>query len=201
MITIAGRVLMTSHLQRSEIAVAELGCAPVRHRPAPRVLIGGLGLGFTLRAALDVLPPTAQVVVAELNDAVVRWCRGPLAVLTDDALADPRVSVVVGDVTASIRTVAGDARLPRWDAVILDLYEGPGSIPDGRPDPLYGAPILRDTHRALSDGGVYAVWGESSEPAFEARLLRQGFAVRCERAGGKGPVHPVYVATKASGRS
>src|SRR5947209_6254829 len=100
MITIAGRVLMSSHLHRSEVAVAELGVAPIRKRPSPRVLIGGLGLGFTLRAALDALPRGASVVVAELNPAVVRWCQGPCATLTNHALSDPRVTVVEGDVMA-----------------------------------------------------------------------------------------------------
>src|SRR5690349_7353098 len=91
MITIAGRVLMTSQLTRSETALAQLACLPIRDRAAPRVLIGGLGLGFTLRAALDTLPKKARVEVAELNPSVERWCRGPLAVLTQGAVSDPRV--------------------------------------------------------------------------------------------------------------
>jgi spermidine synthase len=196
MISIAGRVLMTSSSQRSEIALAQLGCAPVRARARARVLIGGLGLGFTLRAALDVLPRAARVVVAELNPAVVRWCRGPLAILTDDCLSDRRVSVVVGDVTQLIRSVAEAPTQPRFDAILWDLYRGPGAVPAGRTDRLYGARSIEPTHRALSAGGVYAVWGESRDTAFEARLMGCGFRVERSRSAGSGPQHAVYVAVK-----
>jgi spermidine synthase len=195
MITVGSRVLMSSAIHRSELAVAELGCAPIKTRKAPRVLIGGLGLGYTLRAALDTLPATAQVVVAELNEPVVRWCRGPAAVLTGDALADPRVSVVVGDVTHSIRRVARDPAERRFDAIVLDLYVGPGaSAHETRA--LYGREILQRTSEALSPGGVYAVWGEDPSPAFEQRLRASGFAAELLRVKGGGPRHAVYLARK-----
>src|SRR5688572_1383596 len=102
LIVIAGRVLMTSAARRSEERLAPLACAPVARRPAPRVLIGGLGMAFTLRASLDALPPAARVVVAELNPDVVAWCRGPLAPATAAAVDDPRVAVEVGDVARLI---------------------------------------------------------------------------------------------------
>src|SRR5262245_43862026 len=108
MILIGGRVLMTSMITSSELALAERGCALVADRPAPRVLIGGLGLGFTLRAALDALPSSAQVVVSELNPKVAEWCRGPAAELTNHAASDPRVRIAVGDVMNEIRRVAND---------------------------------------------------------------------------------------------
>lgn len=193
MITIAGRVLMSSERTRSEVAVAELGCAPIRDRTRPRVLLGGLGLGYTLRATLDSLPKNAIVVQAELNPAVVEWCRGPLAVLTNDALSDPRVIVHVGDVTDLIRQAADEER--PFDAIIVDLYEGPGHVPPGRPDPLFGARILEVTAHALSAGGVYAVWGEKKAPEFEARLKRLGFDVRLVQ-NHRGQRHPVYVAVR-----
>lgn len=207
MISIDKRVLMTSTFTRSEQALARLGCAAIpagvgmpsrsgatpgiEERPAPRVLIGGLGLGYTLRATLDALPPSARVVVAELNPVIVRWCRGEVAALSSDALADPRVEVVVGDVTDRIREVASDPARPRFDAILFDLYVGPG----GRGDPLYGRAIIADIKRALSPGGAFAVWGEVPDPPFEARLRDAGFTVRRERVQGGGPTHMVVVAT------
>jgi spermidine synthase len=195
MITLNGRVLMSSLIHRSEVAVAELGCASIRQRPAPRVLVGGLGLGYTLRAALDALPKTARVQVAELNAAVKRWCEGPLADLTGKAALDKRVSVVIDDVSACVRRAAR-AGAERLDAIIVDLYEGPRDLRPGQRDALYGMEILRHTHAALSAGGVYAVWAEDPNPAFEQRLRTVGFQVEYARVRGGGPRHAVYVAKK-----
>jgi len=194
-ITIDGRVLMSSLHTRSEAVVAELGCAPIRDRPRPRVLVSGLGLGFTLRAALDVLPTTAEVVVAELNEVVVRWCRGPVASAAGDTLADPRVEVVVGDVTDVIRRVADDDSAARFDAIVLDLYVGPAEPHPGGDDPLYGVGILRASHAALTNGGVLAVWGEMRSPSYERRMRACGFATRWVRPRG-GPRHAVHLGTK-----
>jgi spermidine synthase len=195
MIALNGRVLMSSIIHRSEVAVAELGCAPIRQRPAPRVLVGGLGLGYTLRAALDALPKTARVQVAELNAAVKRWCEGPLADLTNKAALDERVTVVIEDVSACVRRAAR-AGAERFDAIIVDLYEGPRDLKPGRRDPLYGMEILRHTHAALNASGVYAVWAEDPNPAFEQRLRAVGFQVEYARVRGGGPRHAVYVARK-----
>jgi spermidine synthase len=191
MISVGGRVLMSSTFTRSEVALAELACARVADRPSPRGLIGGLGLGFTLRAALEALPTDARVVVAELNPIVIRWCRGPAAAVSDDALADPRVEVVEGDVTGRIRAARGEL-----DAILLDLYVGPGPSPRGAVDPLYGAEILARTSDALRPGGVYAVWGENPEPRFERRLQGCGFTVERKLVRGGGPTHVVTLATK-----
>ena len=193
LISIAGRVLMTSRLQRSEIFVAQAGCAPIAHRPTARVLVGGLGLGFTLRAALDALGPDATVQVAELNPVVVDWCRGPCAGLTQDALADPRVEVHLGDFTDAVRAVSRDPSAPRYDAIVLDLYLGPSRNLRGGDDPLYGRRILADCHAALAPGGVYAVWGEDRDPAFERRVEQTGFTVRYVEADGGGPRHAVVI--------
>lgn len=195
MITIAGRVLMTSNLHRSELAVAELACALIQKRPDARVLIGGLGLGYTLRAALDALAKSTHVCVAELNPVVERWCRGPLAPLTNDALSDRRVEVFIGDVTQQIRRAAAKGG-QRYDAIILDLYVGPADLPRGQHDPLYGSEIVRATHAALTPGGVYTVWAEDGNRSFLERLTRTGFKAELLRVDGGGPRHAVYRGVK-----
>jgi len=197
LITIDGRVLMTSMHHRSETELSTWGCGPIRGRPAPRVLTAGLGLGFTLRAALDLLPATAQVVVAELNPVVAEWCRGPAALLSDDALADDRVELVVDDVMECVRDVGRGVRAP-FDAIVIDLYVGPGPDLSGEYEAVYGDGALATVWEALTDGGVYAVWGEAREADFEQSLQRVGFATCCARPRGPGPRHVVYVATKPS---
>jgi len=192
MITIGGRVLMSSAIHRTETEVALLGCRDLRGAPRPRVLVGGLGLGFTLRACLDALPSTAEVTVAELNGRVVEWCRGPVAAAIGDALRDPRVRVEVGDVMDVVRA----GRRAPYDAIVVDLYEGPRRLPRGRPDPLYGRSALADVYASLAPGGTYAVWSEEPYPPFEERLRSLGFAVERVRAGRGGPRHAVYVAKK-----
>ncbi len=193
LILINNRVLMNSSANRSEIALGEQACTAVSKRSAPRVLIGGLGMGITLRAALDSLPATARVVVAELNTVVVRWCEGPLAGLMGDVLHDPRVSVLIDDVAAVIE---GAARFgsERFDAVILDLYEGPHSGTSGPDDPFYGSRALKMVAAALSEGGVFAVWGENPDRGFEKRLAAQGFSIHKQRPGRGGLRHVVYIA-------
>jgi spermidine synthase len=187
LITVAGRVLMTSAAHRSEDALATLACAGLGERA--RVLVGGLGMGYTLRAALDALAASARVTVVELNPQVVAWCRGPLAVLTDGALGDPRVTVEVGDVAPALERARG------LDAVVLDLYEGPHAATQRRDDPLYGTGAIARAGRALGDGGVFAVWSEEADRGFEERLRAGGFAVEKRRAGG-GRAHVVYLARK-----
>jgi spermidine synthase len=197
MILIGGRVLMTSYITHSELFLAEQGCALVRHSPVPRVLIGGLGLGFTLRAALDALPPQAEVVVAELNPKVIEWCRGPVAQASGGATLDKRVRFFEGDVTAHIAQVADDADSPRYDAILWDLYVGPTRA-GGEQDPLYGDRSVQQTAHALSDQGVFGVWGETPSPAFEARLKRFGLMPDCHRVGHGGLKHAVYLARKSA---
>ena len=133
-ITLGGLVLMNSMARRSEEALGSLACQPFSTRPAPRALVAGLGLGYTLRAMLDVLPAGAKVTVAELNPVVVAWCRGPLAVLTDAALSDARVTLEVTDVTNVIKRAAESEP---FDAIVLDLYTGPHARSDKRDDPFY----------------------------------------------------------------
>ena len=189
-ITVAGRVLMSSMAHLTEVAVAEIACGEVAGRERPRVLIGGLGMGFTLRAALDSLPRSGRVVVAEINEAVVRWCRGPLAPLTNRAAQDPRSKIVLQDV-AEVIARAGDQP---FDAIILDLYEGPRQSTQGREDPFYGPAALKRTREALTPNGVLAVWSEDPDAAFEKRLGQGGFKVERRKPGKGGPRHTVYLA-------
>ena len=192
LITIDGRILMNAAGNLSEIVLGRLACEPLPERPAPRVLVGGLGMGFTLRAALDALPAEAVVVTVELNPAVVDWCRGPLAPLTGGAVDDPRVAVVIGDVAASIREAAGRGEEDRFDAVVLDLYEGPHDGDGGRNDHVWGRAALARTRAALRPGGILAAWSEDPCPSFERRLRSTGFTVRRHRPG-RGSRHTVYI--------
>ena len=192
LITIDGRVLMNSTANRSEIALAELSCGLLSQKSAPRILIGGLGLGLTLRAALDALPPGAQVTVAELNQTVVDWCRGPVAALHGHALEDPRVQIVVADV-AGIIAAASPPATP-YDGILLDLYEGPHQATQRANDPFYGLAALKRTLRALAPGGLFAVWSEEPDQAFEKRLIKAGFIFEKRRPGKGGRRHTVYLA-------
>jgi spermidine synthase len=195
MISIGGRVLMSSIVHRSEALIAELGCRHAAALPAPRVLIGGLGLGITLQRALAALPRKARVTVAELNPVVVTWGRGPLAPLTDRALDDARVEVRVADVSRVIEAAAASGRA-RFDAIVLDLYLGPAAGRDAERDPLYGRRSLEHALHALAPDGSYAVWGEERDPSFEQRMRQVGFEVEVVRSRGGGPRHVIYLGRK-----
>lgn len=197
LITIAGRVLMNSSLNRSEVMLSELACRSVRKRKGLRVLIGGLGMGYTLKAALENLPGDARVVVAELNPVVVKWCRGPIACLTGGAVDDSRVTVDIADVASLISKAALKGGDERFDAVILDLYEGPLEAAKERFDHIYGQKALEQTASALMPGGVFAVWSEDPDRGFERRLGSAGFSFERKRSGRGGSRHVVYVAKRA----
>jgi spermidine synthase len=187
LILIDGRVLMTSVDRRSEQGLAALACRGLT-APRPRVLIGGLGMAYTVRAALDALPAAADVVVVELTPVVAQWCKGPLAPLTGAAVRDPRVRVVVGDVSRAI----ADAPPGHYDAIILDLYEGPHAATQRGEDPFYGGLALRRSRWALTPGGVMAVWSEDPDDAFLRRFRAMGFEVEVHRFG-KLRRHVVYL--------
>lgn len=199
LIVVGGLVLMNSLANRSEIILGQLACRELASHPAPRVLVGGLGMGFTLKAVLAELPATASVTVAELNPVVVEWCRGPLAPLTDGAVDDPRVTVALGDVAALVRSVAADPRLPRFDAIVFDLYKGPHHRTDPVRDPLYGSRAIAAVASALAPGGLFTVWGENFDAGFDRRLRSAGFATRHERPGRGGYRHAVFIARKETG--
>ncbi|SHJ72374.1 Spermine/spermidine synthase [Malonomonas rubra DSM 5091] len=192
LITVGSQILMNSKAQRSEMALGKLGCRKLKNYPNPRVLVGGLGMAITLRAVLDELPENAEVVVAELNAKIHQWCLGPLAELTDGAAADPRVNVAIGDVAELVKTSPAES----FDAIIYDLYRGPGPQTDKRNDPLYGSRAIEQCRSALKKNGVFAIWGENPDTGFESRLTAAGFAVQCERPGKGGYRHAVWVAEK-----
>ncbi len=191
-------VLMNSRLNLTELALAGSACALLGARRRPRVLIGGLGMAFTLRAALDALPQTAQVIVAEINPVVERWCRGPLLSLTDGAVEDPRVETRIGDVAQVIAQAAQKQEV--FDAIVLDLYQGTHDAADDPHDPFYGRKALETMRKALKDDGVFAVWTEFADPAFEKRLRTIGFQCQRTSPGKGGPRHIVYLATKIGGK-
>ncbi len=198
LITIGGRVLMNSSANRSEIALAELACESLKNKKNSRVLVGGLGMGFTLKAAIDNLPADAEVVLAELNPIMVKWCRGPLAHFSGGAVDDPRVKIVIDDVASVIRYAAVKGKKNRFDAIILDLYEGPYRGGQGRGAYLYGDMALKLSSSALKAGGVFAVWSEDPDKAFEKRLKAARFSVNRQRPGRGGRRHVVYIARKTS---
>lgn len=194
MIMLGPQVLMNSMANRSEVVLGQLGCGHLKEADAPRVLVGGLGMGFTLRAVLDSLPASARVVVAELNPVVREWCRGPLAALTGNAVDDPRVTVEIGDVAHLIRRSAVNGGDERFDAIVLDLYRGPHAKTHPSNDPLYGSRAIDNMRAALKPCGAVAVWGEQYDESFDKRLQSAGFTVTTERPGRGGLRHAVFLA-------
>lgn len=187
--------LMNSRLSGSEEALAGLSCQKLGDRRAPHILIGGLGMGFTLRAALSELGPDARITVAELVPAVVAWGRGPMAEVFDGCLDDPRVTIEEADVGLLIRSAKA-----AYDAILLDVDNGPEGLTRPANDALYSAAGLNDARAALRPGGVLAVWSSGPNAAFTQRLRRAGFAAEEAkvRAGGKrGARHVIWLATKA----
>jgi spermidine synthase len=186
--------LMNSRMNGSEIALATLALARLTHVAAPSILIGGLGMGFTLRAALGAAGPKARIAVAELVPAVIAWARGPMAALTGDSLEDRRLALIDGDVGAVI--AAGRSA---YDAILLDVDNGPEAMTRGANDGLYGPAGLAAARAALRPGGILAVWSQGPEPAFNQRLRLCGFRfeevrVRATISGG-GARHVIWLAT------
>jgi len=185
--------LMNSRRSGSEEALASLACAALGG-PGPRVLIGGLGMGFTLRAALAALPAFAQVEVAELVPAVVAWAHGPMAELFAGSLEDPRVTVRQADVADLIAAGRG-----AYDAILLDVDNGPGGLTTEANDGLYGAAGLSRAAAALKPGGVLAVWSATKDAPFVQRLARGGWTVEEHQArpgGRRGARHVIWLARR-----
>ena len=194
LIMVGNQVLMNSLSNRSEVVLGRLGCSHLKSHTNPRVLVGGLGMGFTLRAVLDALPTTASVIVAELNPIILNWCRGPLAGLTDSAASDPRVLIEIGDVADIIKQSAAQKSEARFDAIVLDLYRGPHARTDHLNDPLYGSRAIDTMRSTLSPHGMLAVWGEQYDQGFFNRLCQAGFTVTFEKPGRGGLRHAVFLA-------
>lgn len=187
--------LMSSRVSGSEQALASMACAMIEGRKPPAMLIGGLGMGFTLRAALAGLATEAEVVVAELVPAVVAWARGPMAHIFGNSLTDPRVSIHEGDVGQLIRS--GQSL---FDAIVLDVDNGPEGLTRKANDRLYDASGLKAARAALRAGGILALWSSGQRPKFTQRLRRAGFSVdeRSVRANGSrgGARHVIWIATR-----
>lgn len=194
-ITLGYNELMNSRLKGSEEALAVLACARIEGRARPRILIGGLGMGFTLRAAQAALPADAEIVVAELLPEVVAWARGPLASIFGTCLDDPRVAIRVADVAKVIREGRG-----AYDAVLLDVDNGPDGLMAAANDKLYDYTGIGTAKAALKPGGVLAIWSAAPDQAFAKRLQMSGFEVKEAKvranAGGGGARHVIWLCTE-----
>ncbi|MCM3881567.1 MAG: hypothetical protein ND807_15775 [Vicinamibacterales bacterium] len=190
-----GKPLMSSLMHGSEEALATAACERARTLVHPCVLVGGLGMGFTLRAALDLLPPDATVVVAELLPAVVEWNRGPLAPLAGAPLKDRRVQVVPGDVAAELQSSQN-----RFDVALLDVDNGPSAFTESANAWLYTDPGLVAARKALKKSGVLAIWSARDDRKFEQRLRYNGFTVEVTRVRARlkrgGPRHTIFLGHK-----
>lgn len=187
-IKINGQELMNSRQHESELALARLGCAHLAGCEAPRVLIGGLGLGYTLRQALDMLSPHAQVVVGELLGAVVKWNREFFGELNGQPLGDERVALKMGDIVELILRSRS-----RFDAILLDIDNGPSAMTDSGNRRLYGREGMLACRRALREQGCLAVWSAEPSKKFEQLLMRCRFHVRRFR-------FPAYKGSKSQSR-
>jgi len=193
MIVLGHNELMSSRMSGSEIALAEQTCDRLAGRKRPHLLIGGYGMGFTLRAALARLGRDAEITVVELVPEIIEWARGPMQELAAGCLDDPRVRLVMADVADAIADGAG-----RYDAILLDVDNGPDGLVRLANDRIYSPEGLRRAKSALRPGGVLAVWSAAKDDAFAARLRRAGFAVEevqvRARSNGKGPMHTIWFA-------
>jgi spermidine synthase len=195
MIVLDRNELMSTRMNGSEIALAEMTLQRLTGNAAPHILIGGYGMGFTLRAALAMMGPQAQATVAELVPEIIAWARGPMAGVADGCLDDPRVRLHMGDVGAVINAANSE-----YDAILLDVDNGPDGLTREGNDGLYSAAGLQAAKRALKPGGILAVWSAGSDNKFTKRLEKAGFvvdevAVRA-RTNGKGPRHVIWFARK-----
>jgi len=192
MIVLDRNELMSTRMRGSEVTLGTMTCDRLAGRAAPRLLIGGYGMGFTLRAVLGAVASDAAVTVAELVPGIIEWARGPMAALTAGCLDDPRVRLRMGDV--------GDAMTAAsFDAILLDVDNGPDGLTRPGNDGLYTGRGIARARAALRVGGVLAVWSAAPDAAFAKRLAQAGFAVEevrvRARENGKGPVHVIWFAT------
>lgn len=195
MIVLDRNELMNSRMSGSEELLATMTLERLGDLPAPHLLVGGYGMGFTLRAALAKLGPRARVTVAELVPQIIQWARGPMAALTGTCLDDRRTEIVLADVADLIGAAHGV-----YDAILLDVDNGPDGLVRDANDRLYTFAGLRAAKAALRPGGILAVWSAGNDPAFARRLRESGFAVEevavKARSNGKGPRHVIWFAAR-----
>lgn len=187
--------LMNSRVHGSEDALAELGCKKLQNKTNARVLVGGLGMGYTLAAALKAVEPTAEVVVAELVAAVIDWNQTHLSALANHPLNDKRTTVYEGDVGKLIRS-----ETEGFDAILLDVDNGPDGLTRKENDAIYSPNGLKAGLNALRSKGVFAVWSTAPDPRFTKRLQKAGFKVEEVRANARGKhgggKHTLWFGTK-----
>ncbi len=191
----AGSEMMNSRLHGSEDALAELTCSRIKRKSGLRILIGGLGMGYTLAAALEQSEPDTLITVSELIPAVIRWNREHLGHLAGMPLDDPRVSVEEEDVGETIK-----GKKSTWDAILLDVDNSPDGLTRKTNDRLYGGSGLKTSFSALHPGGILAVWSSGADEAFTRRLKQCGFQTETvtvrARKPGKGGRHTIWLAGK-----
>ena len=185
--------LMSSRMSGSEAALGSMTCQRLRSPAGARLLIGGYGMGFTLRAVLAELGPGARIAVAELVPGIIAWARGPMTAIAKGCLDDPRVEIIIDDVAKLI-----DDADEVYDAILLDVDNGPDGLTRHANDGLYSAAGLQSARAALRPGGILAIWSAGADAAFTRRLKHAGFAVDevrvRARENGKGPTHTLWFA-------
>jgi len=189
-----GGILMTSRVHGSEIALAELGCAHIQGKENTKVLVGGMGMGFTLAAALKVIGKSSKVMVAELVPDVIEWNKGPLGECADRPLNDNRVEVHLGDVAELFKI-----KQATYDAVLLDVDNGPESFTHADNHKLYSNESLQAIQQTLKPGGMLAIWSAWHDPKFPLHLKKACFKVETKTVRahkGKGSRHTIYLAKK-----
>lgn len=195
MIMVDNNELMSSRVGGSEEALAVMTCERLGANASPHLLIGGYGLGFTLRAALEKFGNGGRATVAELVPEIIEWARGPMAALTAGCLDDPRVRLLAGDVATEIRSSTA-----RYDAILLDVDNGPSGLVRAENDGLYSMKGLAAAKAALRPGGILAIWSAAPDAAFTRRLKSAGFNVEeatvRARRNGKGPRHTIWFAKR-----
>jgi spermidine synthase len=195
MIVLDRNELMSTRMHGSEVALGTMACDRLTGHKRPHLLIGGYGMGYTLRAVLGQLGPEALVTVVELVPGIIEWARGPMAAVTDGCLDDPRVTVTMGDVAATMRQTTA-----QFDAILLDVDNGPDGLTRAANDGIYSNQGLASARNALRPGGILAVWSAAPDTAFGRQLERAGFTVETvkvrARESGKGATHIIWFATK-----
>ena len=189
-----GGILMTSRVHGSEVALAELGCMHIQEKENTKVLVGGMGMGFTLAAALKATSKSSQVVVAELVPEVIEWNKGALGECAGRPLDDNRTQVQLGDVAELFKT-----KQATYDAVLLDVDNGPESFTHADNNKLYSSESLQAIHQTLKPGGVLAIWSSWHDPKFTLHLKKARFKVEAKTVRahkGKGSRHTIYLARK-----